>query len=243
MKLNQLLPVEKAIKSETYKALTDLHKASQKTELYDGHSRTYQPMDEEGERFPDDTKLASLKSGEVLDELRKLRTEYFDIVLRKDLSNLDARADVVVDGELLVEQVPVTYLLFMEKELKDLETFLAKMPTLDPSEEWGFDETQDAYRSKSKETAKTKKVPKAHVVYEATEHHPAQVQTYTEDVVVGYWTVVKYSTALPAAKKREMLKKLRSLQHAVKVAREEANSIVAAEKVEVGKKVFDFLLS
>jgi hypothetical protein len=32
---------------------------------------------------------------------------------------------------------------------------------------------------------------------EATEKHPAQVEVYHEDVVVGQWKTVKFSGALP----------------------------------------------
>ena len=58
---------------------------------------------------------------------------------------------------------------------------------------------------------------------EATEKHPAQVEVYYEDVVVGHWRTVKFSGALPASRVKELLERVDKLQQAVKFAREEAN--------------------
>jgi len=134
----------------------------------------------------------------------------------------------------------VTYLLFLEKQLTDLHTFVHKLPVLDPSESWRFDPSQDCWASDTAETSKTKKVPRNHVKAEATEKHPAQVEVYHEDVVVGYWKTVKFSGALPAARVRELLERVERLQKAVKMAREEANG-VAVESVKSGDKVFGYL--
>ena len=75
---------------------------------------------------------------------------------------------------------------------------------------------------------------------EATEHHPAQVETYSEDVVVGTWERVLFSGAMPAVKKKELLGKVNDLIDAVKFAREEANT-TTVQDVHVAKAVFDFL--
>ena len=41
--------------------------------------------------------------------------------------------------------------------------------------------------------------------YEATEKHPAQVETYTEDIKVGEWTMVKFSGAIPQVLNRGVI--------------------------------------
>ena len=101
----------------------------------------------------------------------------------------------------VLKDVPVTTLLFLEKQLVDIHTFVEKLPTLDPGEAWNYSPDVDHYVSESYQTTKTKKVLKNHVKAEATKEHPAQVETYTEDVVVGYWTTVKFSGAVPRGKK------------------------------------------
>jgi len=49
-KLNQIIAVEKSIKSKSYAALTEAHHQLQKSALLSGLSRTYRPKDDEGER-------------------------------------------------------------------------------------------------------------------------------------------------------------------------------------------------
>jgi hypothetical protein len=75
---------------------------------------------------------------------------------------------------------------------------------------------------------------------EATEQHPAQVEVYYEDVIVGYWRTVKFSGALPAERVNELLSRVEKLQEAVKYAREEANNIEADEQ-KVGERVFSYI--
>jgi hypothetical protein len=103
------------------------------------------------------------------------------------------------------------------------------LPTLDPSESWSWNEQQGAYATDPVKTTRTKKVLRNHVKAEATDRHPAQVEVYTEDVVVGYWTTTKFSGAVPASEVAELLERVGKLAEAVKRAREEANSITVTD--------------
>ena len=99
-------------------------------------------------------------------------------------------------------------LLFLEKQLVDMHTFIKKLPVLDPSETWISDAAQDCYATEAVETIRTKKVPRNHVKAEATEKHPAQVEVYYEDLTVGFWRTVKYSGALPARRVAALLERV-----------------------------------
>lgn len=242
MKLNQVIALEKGVKSRSYASLTEAHQLLQKPALLAGISRTYKPKDDEGEQYPAESTRVQGRAEQVIAETGRILTELFDVVATKDNANCAARADVVVDGRVLLEKVPVTYLLFLEKQLVDLRTFVQKLPVLDPSETWQLDAAQDCWASEPAETNKTKKVPKNHVKAEATDKHPAQVEVYHEDIVVGRWKTVKYSGALPAARVRALLERVDKLQKAVKVAREEANS-APVEMVKIGERVFDYLFA
>lgn len=158
----------------------------------------------------------------------------------KDWTNCVAHADIVVDGQTVASEVPVTYLLFLEKQLVDLHTFVKKLPVLDAAESWVRDESTDSWRTESVRTIRTKKVPRNHVKAEATDKHPAQVEVYYEDVAVGYWTTVKFSGALPAKRVNEILDRVVKLQTAVKFAREEANNTDAVDR-RIGAAVFGYL--
>lgn len=240
MKLCQVIALEKGTKSRTCERISKVHHDLQKTQLLSGISRTYTPKDDEGERFPPEKTLVQLRAGDAVKSFQTAMVELFDVVATKDWGNCAAKADIVVDGTVLVQAAPVTYMLFLEKQLEDVHTFVKKLPVLDPSENWSLNDVQDCWASDAVETTKTKKVPKNHVKAEATEKHPAQVDVYHEDVVVGHWKTVKFSGAMPAAKVREMLERVEKLQKAVKIAREEANSAVV-DPVRAGYKILGYI--
>jgi hypothetical protein len=239
-RLNQIIAVEKSVKAQSFQELTEAHQALQKPALLSGIARTYRPKDEEGEQLPPESTRVQLKAQEVIRKTVEPLTKLFDVTATKDWTNCRAKADVVVDGRTLLSQVPATYLLFLEKQLVDLHTFVKKLPVLDASEAWSYDPSADAFATEPVQTLRTKKVPRNHVKAEATDKHPAQVEVYYEDVTVGYWRTVKFSGALPAQRVNELLARVERLQEAVKFAREEANAIEAEEQ-KVGVPFFAYL--
>ncbi len=239
-KLNQIIAVEKSVKGRAPGAIHEAYQQLQKPALLAGISRTYRPKDEEGERMPPESTRVQLHAEEMIKKTAAALTELLDVTATKDWANCEARADVVVDGTVLVAKAPVTYLLFLEKQLVDVHTFLKKLPVLDPSETWIFDAAQNCYATEAVETLRTKKVPRNHVKAEATEKHPAQVDVYYEDIAVGYWRIVKFSGALPARKVAALLDRVEKLQRAVKFAREEANAVEAKQQ-KVGGALLAFL--
>lgn len=241
-RLNQIVAVEKGIKSRSFQELTEAHHVLQKAGMLAGISRTYRPKDEEGEQLPPESTKVQVKGEEVIAKTTEILTKLFDVTATKDWTNCTARANVVVDGETLLSDVPVSYLLFLEKQLVDLLTFVRKLPVLDAAETWEYDASADCWATEPLQTVRTKKIPRNHVKAEATEKHPAQVEVYYEDVVIGYWKTVKFSGALPAKRINELVERVEKLQQAVKFAREEANNADVTEQ-KVGKKVFDYLFA
>jgi len=239
-RLNQIVAIEKSIKSRSFQELTEAHHALQKPTLLSGISRIYRPKDEEGEQLPPESTKTQIKADDILRQTAEILTRLFDVTATKDWANGNARADIVVDDKVLVAQVPVTYLLFLEKQLVDLLTFVRKLPILDASETWTFDPSADAYVTDAVQTVRTKKIPRNHVKAEATEKHPAQVEVYHEDIAVGYWRTVKFSGALPAQRVNELISRVEKLQQAVKFAREEANNIDVTDQ-QVGDRIFGYL--
>ncbi|MDP1563162.1 MAG: hypothetical protein Q8M16_17420 [Pirellulaceae bacterium] len=239
-KLNQIIAIQSTKKSLAKDALTAAYHQLQKADLLTGISRNYKPKDELGEVLPHENKLVQVKVTEVLEQVSRSLREMFDVVATQDYANCLAKADVVVAGQVILRDVPVTHLLFLEKQVTDLQTFIEKLPVLDPAERWTYDSSQDCYASESFQSLRTKKVPKTHVKYEATKEHPAQVEMYMEDVTAGTWTTLKFSGAVPASIRNGMLDRVRSLQDAIKAARETANGI-EVEKQEVGEKLLKFV--
>ncbi|MBP2330990.1 ornithine carbamoyltransferase [Kibdelosporangium banguiense] len=241
-RLNQIVAVEKGIKSRSFQELTEAHHALQKSSLLSGISRTYRPKDEEGEQLPPESTKVQVKGEETIRQTAAILTKLFDVTATKDWANCVAKADVKVDGTTLLEGVPVSYLLFLEKQLADLLTFVRKLPVLDAAESWNYDASADCWATDPVQTVRTKKIPRNHVKAEATEKHPAQVEVYYEDVTVGYWKTVKFSGALPAKRINELVERVEKLQQAVKFAREEANNAEITQQ-KAGEKIFGYLFA
>ena len=231
-KLNQIIAIQAGKKAQAKETLTEAYHLIKKPELLTGLVRTYQPRDEGGEPQPDERKHVQVKVNDLIAKVTADLTEMFDVVATQDWANCQAKADVVVDGRKLLAGVPVTHLLFLEKQLVDLRTFIESLPVLDAAEDWEYKPEVDSYVSRPTRSNRTKKVPKNHVKYEATKEHPAQVEMYMEDVWVGTWTTTKLSAAVPAASRNAMLERVRKLLDGVKAAREEANGLeVKPQKV------------
>lgn len=241
-KLNQILAIEKQRKTQVHKEVTEIHRITQNVNFMTGHVKTYAPKDADGEMFPPENRKVQVLHQHALEALGKKVEEIIDLTATKDYTNCEAKANVVVDGEVFIEGAPVSFLLFMEKQLTDLFTLVGKMVELDPSLDWVLDENSGQYRSGSVTTHKTKKLQRPIVLYAATEHHPAQTQLITEDAVIGHWTTTSYSGAIPQPKKRALLQRIAKLHEAVKFAREEANGIEVTKKNGLGAKVIAFVM-
>lgn len=241
--LNQIIAIEKGIKSRAVSEITEAYKKVQKPDLFNGFAKTYQSNDDNGDHLPPEKKQVHHTADEMLRIVETSMGQLFDITARKDWSNQLAAADVVVDGRKLLEQVPVPYLLFLEKNLNDIRVMVDKFPILDHSDVWEKDYSSGIYRTEVTKTHRTKKVQRPLVLYNATPEHPAQTQLVTEDVIEGYWSTVKLSGAMAATERAKVVDRIDKLIVAVKQAREAANSITeATASPKAGEKVFGYIL-
>lgn len=241
-KLNQIIAVEKGVKSRAQKTVTDVYHVCQKPALFNGFEKTYQPKDEEGEVFPAEKTRVQQNTNDLIRQVTRSWAELFDVTATKDFGNTEAKADVVVNGTTLVAGAPATFLLFLEKQLTDIRSFIAKLPTLDPAKDWRKDENVALFKTDVRQSIKTKKVPRAMVLHEGNEHHPPQTQVVTEDIIVGHWNQVDFSGAFPETRQQEMAERVETLLKAVKMAREKAND-QKIEKKEVGNAVLEWLFT
>lgn len=214
-----------------------------KSPLLTGITRSYRSKDEEGDQLPPESTKLQVHAEEGLQGAREAFARLFSVTLEKDGTNTHAMADIVVDGEVLLTNAPVPYLLFLEKQFLDIHTLIAKLPVLDPSETWVFDDNADAWATVPTETTRTKKIPRNHVKAAATDKHPAQVETYYEDVVVGYWKTVKFSGAVPLKRVAELTERVNKVQQAVKFAREQANATEVVVNGRASHKILDYIFN
>jgi len=156
-----------------------------------------------------------------------------DCMASKDATNQEARADIIVDEEVLVTGVPVTTLLSLEDEIARWRDMILQVPTLASGQAWeeAADLGSHIYRLKHPEKkVRNRKKLENHRVAAATKEHPEQVQTYSSESPVGFFTTERISGALTVAGKSAILDRVDNLFRAVKKARQRANSTTVIKK-------------
>lgn len=250
--LHTFVALRDGVKNRKTEQLAAAHHVSIKSDLYEGMTRTYRPKNDDGDQLPAENKNIQVNADTALNEVVNAVSRDWNLMATVDAGNQRAVADLLVPtGEKtlagedvqfrVLRDVPATFLLYLARELDDVYTFIKKMPTLDPAVHWNYDEAVAAFVAEPVTTFRSKKVLKNHVLYEATDRHPAQVQTFTEDIVDGLWTVVRRSGALPLERKALLLQRVDALRLAVKEARERANTVEVEDR-DVARPIFDFLL-
>jgi hypothetical protein len=242
MKLNQLIAVLQSVKANANKGKSEVYQLSQKSALFQGLSRTFQSREEDGFIYPPESQKLTLKANELIDKFVQLCSEYLDLAATQDYANTQARASIVVEGQTILADVPVSHLLFLEKQLQDVKALIAALPILPIDKDWQNDPNRGCYVTSPKETVKTKKITDFVVAYDATEHHPAQIKEVTKDVVEGTWSLIEFSGALPQDRVNLMLRRVDLLQKAVVQAREEANGAEVQQR-HVANAIFGYLFA
>ncbi len=241
-KLNQIIAIEKDIKSRFLAKISELYKVLQKPTLFNGFSKEYRKLDEGDMDLPPESQKVTFFVKDILKEVEKASTEYMNITARKDWTNCKAQSTVTIGSHQLLENVPVSYLLFLEKRITDLRTFINTLPELAVEEDWTKDVNSGFFKSKTMRTHRTKKVTKPLVVVQATKEHPAQVQVISEDILAGHWDLTKVSGGIPKLEKEKLYERTEALLKALKEAREAANSQEEVVPPDVGKIIFEYLL-
>ena len=239
-KLNQIVAIVSGEKTKANALLTNAHRGWHKDRIT-GLNRTYTPLIEGGEEFPPEQKQVQLRVRDALKEVQEKMSNFFNVVATQEYSNCSAKANVVVNGKTIIPDVPVSVLLFLEKQLTDLSTFISNIPTLPTDQIWRFDDGKNCYVTEVVQSVKTQKVPTVLVKFAPTEHQPGQADIINVDKTIGHWSSVHMSGAMPEKERDDMLERVEQLQKAVVMAREEANSMVVTDQKLIGQQVFDFV--
>jgi hypothetical protein len=238
--LHKIIAVEKTVKANTENAFTKAYHLAQKTDLFAGLTKVYEPLVEDDVRLPGEQKLVQVRVSDLVDDVQAALIRQIDLTATKDTANGTATADIVVNGTVLATDVPVVTLLWIEKRLVDVKTFISKLPVLDPADTWSFDTGNGYYASAPLETMRQIKKPVFITVSPGSDKIAAQVVRETEDVPTGRWTTTKLSGAIPAARRDTLIAQVNELIEAVKVARQEANS-VSVDDVRIGTALIGYL--
>lgn len=242
-KLHQILALSKTRLGEAKKRGDEIYHLIQKHQLANGGYGNYTPKrDDVDAPQPPERQRVQVNVEKALKAYARTQIPAWDIVFTKDQANTQAAGTVVVDGVVIWANVPVSTLIFLEKQLTDLHTVISKAPTLDPAENWRDElDSEDNHQTVPTETIKTKRESDWKVIVNPTDHFPADVREVHSDVAAGTWSRVKLSGALPAVRKEQLLARVTKWREAVKLAREEANTTDVAF-IEKAEELFAKLL-
>jgi hypothetical protein len=241
--LGQLIAVERALRQEDNNHGSRL-KHGAKESLFTGEVRTYKSHSENpppSEHWPAQYKELQRRVEDDLDEARQYAVPAMNIVASKDATNTIAKADVIVRGNTLLRDVPVSHLLWLEKYLTEYRGYFTALPVNKPDKEWTWSETERLWRSRLEETPRTDKVLSGVTLHPGSDKHPPVVQAVTKDVPIGLYQTIVLSGAISASRKKELLDKITEVILAVKDAIAVADRTPVVE-VREGDAIFKFIL-
>lgn len=239
-KLHELLAVEPELKDTAKRVVQSVVKNFAQAQKFVGHSKVYNPLEEDGQTFPDDVQPMATTVVEQLEQVSLAVGAWIDVAIQKEVTNQIAESSAMIGNKDYT--LPATAWLALEDKLRTIKGILGDIPTNDQSIEWHWDANNEFWRSVPITTFKTEKVVEPIVGYPATEEHPAQLQWVPKDVRVGEWFKVIYSGMISARQKRAMLAKVDVLLQEAKRARQRANQ-AEVESVKVSESIFEFIFS
>ena len=249
-KLHELLAVEKDRKATALKIITETNNTfAKKQQLFSGHIRFFEPKTDDPQFQFEEAEESRLVTSvpEKLDYFEKHMVNLFDLLLQKETTNCEAKADIILNendkAETIAENVPVTALVQLEGFLGSLRNKIYDtIPTLDPKRSWDKDDDRGEgyYRSSEKRVRRTKKDIEHAVVVPPTKEHPAVVKDHPKDVYVGDWVEKHFSGMLRPADKSVLLGRLSNIIDAIKKARARANDL-EVKKVKIGNAIFKYI--
>lgn len=238
-KLNQIIAVVTGKKTRSQRLLTDAHQGWNKDAIA-GISKIYHPKQDGGETLAPEHKQVQLDVLKCIDNTVEQLVGFFDAVATQETGNTTAKADITVGNKTILKDVPVTVLLFLEKQIEDMRTFAMNLPVLPQDRTWKWDTGRNCYSTDPVQSVRTQKKPKVIVKYDATKEHPAQTEIFMEDEQVGTFETTYLSSAIPSQRKSEIIARIEALQEGIKIAREAANSIEVSQ-VYIGKQIMQHI--
>ena len=158
-KLNQIIAVEKGVKSRLLPGADRRAPRAAEARAAGRHlADATSPKDEEGEQLPPESTRVQVKA----EECCATSPATLDPALRRDrdqgLGQLrrPARTSSWTATSLLAT-CRCRYLLFLEKQLTDLHTFVKKLPVLDAAESWALRPSADCWATEPVRTLRPRR--------------------------------------------------------------------------------------
>lgn len=245
-KLHEVLGSQSQLHTQADKLRQDLVVAfEKKRHLFEEKLTTFSEDAEGAPSVIENQSTLQTTVGQELTWISEILGKALDSEATIDEANTQARANVTLDdGTVLLENVPATQLLQLDKRLGELQALVAHIPTLDPAKGFTLDGNRGigVYQARPETKRRTRKEQVPLVLLAPTDKHPGQAQIITKDIEVGTIATQEWSGLITPATKADLLSRVEELRRAVKQARARANDLVV-KHVEVGRKVLGYVFA
>lgn len=196
------------------------------------------------QKNPNEYKAVALEVKAQLAEDAALTATALDWALTQDVANCSAKADVIVNGEVLLRDVPISHLLHLKTVFSEYKAvILTNLPILDPTKDWGEarDPVKKLWRAKPEKTPAVVKRDEPVLLHPGNEKFKPEAVLAPREKRIGEWENVIWSGAVSEVEKRAYLARCDELISALKEAIAVANHTPAQKQAE-GAKLFAYLL-
>lgn len=242
--LGQVIAVERTLRQRDNDEGARIKRDLAKEPLTLGQVKEYTPDDDNApasDRVPTAYQEVQHRVEDDLQRAMQYAIPAIDAAATKDTTNTQAKATVFVDGQPLLEYVPISHLLWLEHYLAEWRTFLATLPVLTATKAWEYDEGARLHRARTEITARNLKTTEPLVLHPGNDKHAPQVTTVNKETHVGTYTTTILSGAIPESRKRLLIDRCSALEVAVKDAVARANRTPVTE-VSEGEAILGFIL-
>lgn len=221
-------------------------KADTRADQWNGLLRTFrmynEPTPDRPQQIPPEDKGVQRNSVEMVRVVADAMVTYTDAMVTRDIGNMLASADIMLDGQTIAQGVPAVTLIALENDWRDFRTFIQDIPVAPAGERWTRN-TDNVLESDPSLSIRNESERRPLKLSEETDRHPAQFSVERESVPVAEITSTRYHGGMRADEKRALLLTVDRIMVAVQQAKEEANSRFETETVEgVGQALMELAL-
>lgn len=240
--LGEIVGIHKGTRSAAQRDFDIIYKSIQKPDNFNGLDKTHDPFPGELPQ-PHQEKLVQSNALGLLSKMEEVLTRAINVEATKDIADQSAKADIIVGDETVLRDVPISHILWLEKQVTDFVTVFRALPIQSAAEKWESADNLPAgvYRTPTEEVPSTKKITDQKVVIPPTDQHPGQWTEISKDVQSGTWKTTKFTAALPAKQKEILVRRATDLLVAVQQAATRANHASVVDIKTEGQTIFGYL--
>lgn len=246
-KLHELLAVESNLENQAAKCRSELAATfEKKRHLFEEKRVTFTPAGEGTQSVTETQSDIQTNVDKELDWIQSHLVKALDASYQVAEANTVARADVILEDDaqtVLLENVPATALLELEKRVAEIAALVTAIPTLDPAKGFTKDDSRGLYKAREVNKNRTQKQKKVFIKYEATKEHPAQTELLDQDVVIGTIQEQEWSGLITPAEKADLINRVEIVARAVRRARSRANDVEIDSKAKIGSKLLNYIFN